>query len=258
MAILKVKYSPLSTLRNLSYVCDVHSFSTVLLVILGPVMSVSYWLFQYSVIGDSGSCLECVILTLSVQCYWWFRVLSWVCHIDSFSTVLLVIQGPVLSVWYWLFQYSVIGDSGSCHECVILTLSVQCYWWFRVLSWVCDIDSFSTVLLVIPGNTVTECVIYDSFSDSVIGDSRVTLSLSVLYMTLSDSVIGDSRNNTVTECVIYDSFSDSVTRDSRNNTVMSVLYWLFQYSVIGDSPITLSWKFVIYDSFMTVLLVIHQ
>ena len=251
--------------RVLSWVCDINSFSTVLLVIPGPIMSVSYWLFQYSVIGDSGSCLECVILTLSVQCYWWFRVLSWVCHIDSFSTVLLVIQGPVMSVSYWLFQYSVIGNFGSSHECVILTLSVQCYWWLRVLSWVCHIDFFSTVLLVISGPVMS--VSYWLFQYSVIGDSgscheSVILTLSVQcywwYQVLS------------WVCDI-DSFSTVLLMIP--GRVLSVSYWLFQYSVIGDSGschesviLTLSvqcyWWFRVLswvchiDSFSTVLLVI--
>ena len=290
--------------RVVSWVCDIDSFSTVLLVILGPLMSVSYKLFQYSVIGDAGSCHECVILTLSVQCYWWFRVVSWVCHIDSFSTVLLVIQGPVLSVsyWlfqysvigdsrspslsvsYWLFQYSVIGDSGSSHECVILTLSVQCYWWFRVLSWVCDIDSFSTVLLVIQ-DPVWVCHI-DSFSTVLLvipGHCHecVILTLSVQcywwFRVLSWVCHIDSFSTVLlvitgpVMSVSYWLFQYSVIGDQ--DPVMSVWYWLFQYSVIGDSGschecviLTLSvqcyWWFRILswvyhiDSFTTVLLVI--
>ena len=251
--------------RALSWVCHIDSFSTVLLVIPGPVMSVPYWLFQYSVIGDSGSCHECVILTLSVQCYWWFRVVSWVCHIDSFSTVLLVIPGPVMRVWYWLFQYSVIGDSGSCHECVILTLSVQCYWWFRVVSWECDIDSFSIVLLVIPGPVMS--VSYWLFQYSVIGDSGSCHECVIL--TLSVQCYWWFR---VLSRVCHIDFF-SIVLLVIPGPIMSVSYWLFQYSVIGDSGschecviLTLSvqcyWWFRVVswvchiDFFSTVLLVI--
>ena len=257
-------------------------------------MSVSYWLFQYSVIGDSQSlswvchidslstvllvipnhCHECVILTLTVQ----YSVIgdstlmSWVCHINTLVQCYWWFRVPIMSVSYWLFQYSVIGDSGSCHECVILTLSVQCYWWFTnntvmsvsywlfqysvigdsgSLSWVCHIDSFSTVLLVIPGHCHWVCDM--THSVTVLLVNHQSLSLSVSYWLTHDSVIGDS-NHCHWVCHI----------------------WLFQYSVIGIhqslslsvSILTLSvqcyWWFQSLswvchiDSFSTVLLVIHQ
>ena len=128
-------------------------------------MSVSYWLFQYSVIGDSGCVMSVSYDTLS-DSDWRMKE-----SIDTLSTVLLVIQGPVMSVSYWLFQYSVIGDSR------VTVLSVS-YWLFQYsvigdsgsLSEMCHIDSFSTVLLVIPGPVMSEW--YWLFQYSVIGDSR--------------------------------------------------------------------------------------
>ena len=173
---------------------------------------------EYSVIGDS-------------------RVLSWVCHIDSFSTVLLVNHGSL----YWKSQYD-----------TLMTVTRESP---ITLYWKSQYDSLMTVDWWITNNTVLKESILHTHDR--IGITNNTVLKESIWHT-HDSVIGDSRS--CHECVNITLFQYSVIGDS--NPVLKwvnmthswqcywespiTLYWKSQYDTLSDSdpesPITLYWK----------------